>query len=128
MTGFTDFSEAEIMKYLFTAEPMGTRPTAWYVALHTADPSEDGSAAEVSGSSYARQAATFTRTDNQAVNDASVTFPAATGSGYTVTHVSVWDAVSGGNCLIKGALVLAKAVAIGESANFAAGELILNVN
>jgi hypothetical protein len=128
MTALTNFSEAEAVKFLFTAETMGTRPTAWYVALHTADPTEDGSAAEVSGSSYARQSATFTRTDNQAINDSALTFPAATTTGYSVTHVSVWTAVTGGTCLIKGPLALAKAIAVGESANFAIGELILNVN
>lgn len=128
MTAFTDYSEAEIMKYLFTTETMGTRPTTWFVALHTADPGEVGTTAEVSGSSYARQSATFTRTNNQVANTAAITFPAATTTGYTVTHVSVWTASTSGTCLIKGPLASSKVIAVGESANFAASELLLNVN
>lgn len=128
MTAFTDFSEAEAIKYLFTTESMGTRPTTWFVALHTADPGETGSSAEVSGSSYARQSVSFTRSSNQVANTAAVTFPAATSTGYTVTHVSVWTASTSGTCLVKGALVTAKTIAVGESANFAASELLINLN
>ncbi len=127
MTDFSNYSEAEIMKYLFTAESMGTRPTTWYVALHTADPTEDGSVAEVTDAGYARESVAFTRTLGEVDNDAAVTFGVAV-VAYTVTHVSVWDAVTAGNCLAKGALNLAKLIAIGESADFAAAELIINVD
>lgn len=127
MSALTDYAEAEVAKYLFTSEAMGTRPTAWYVALHTADPTETGAVAEVSGSSYARQAVTLNRTAGQVVNAGAVTFPAVTATPYTTSHVSIWDAVSGGNCLAKGALAIAKLHAVGESANFAAGELIANI-
>lgn len=127
MSAVSDYLEAELMKYAFTTAGMGTRPTAWYVALHTADPTDTGATAEVSGSSYARTSVAFTRTGGQVVNTGAVTFPAATGSGYTVTHVSVWDASTSGNCLYQGPLTLAKAIAVGEAANFAASELILNL-
>jgi hypothetical protein len=128
MSAITNYLETEWMKYAFTNTAMGTRPTAWYVALHTADPGETGATAEVSGSSYARQSTTFTQTVNEVENDAPISFPTVTGSPYTVTHVSVWDAVSGGNCLYKGALTVSKALAVGEAGNFAIGELILNID
>lgn len=128
MTGFADYSEGEVMKYLFTTSSMGTRPTAWYVALHTGDPADTGATNEVSGSSYARQSTTWTRTGGQVVTAASITYPTVTSADYTVSYFSVWDAVTSGNCLFLGALATAKTIAVGEAATFAAGELILNVD
>jgi hypothetical protein len=128
MNAITDYLETEWMKYAFTTTSMGTRPTAWYVALHTADPTETGATAEVSGSSYARVSATWSQTVNVVSNVAAITFPTVTSAGYTVTHFSVWDASTSGNCLFKGALAVGKALAVGEAANFAIGELILSID
>jgi len=94
-----DYAEAEVAKYLFTAEAMGTRPTAWYVALHTGDPSDTGANNEVFAAWYVRQAVTFTRTVGALSNVGAVNFPAVTAAGLTITHVSIKDALNGGNTL-----------------------------
>jgi hypothetical protein len=128
MSAVADWLEDEWIKYAFTTTAMGTRPTEWHVALHTGAPGDDGAANEVSGSSYARVSTTWTQVDNTVSNAAAVTFPTVTSAGYTVTHFSVWDDDTAGNCLYVGPLVLSKALAVGEAGNFAIGELILSVD
>ena len=54
------FASEQLLKWLFTGDTLGTRPTSWYVSLHTGDPTADGSANEVTDANYARQSATFT--------------------------------------------------------------------
>lgn len=119
------FARNEAAKYFYTATGMGTRPTAWYVSLHTTDPTVDGSVGEVSGSSYARQTVAWTRTNNQVVNTSGITFPTVTTSGYTVAWYGVWDAVTTGNMLARCALPVAKSLAVGDAATFAASEIII---
>lgn len=118
----------EYQKYGFSATAMGTRPTVWYVALHTADPGAAGTANEVAGSSYARTSmGTPTVSGSSVTNPGAVTFPTVTAAGYTVTHASIWDASAAGNCLFYGALSVAKALAVGDALVFATGELALNL-
>lgn len=126
MSAATDWLEAEWIKWAFTTESMGTRPTAWTVKLHTGDPGETGASNEVTGSGYAAQTGvTFTRSANEVSNTAAITFPTVTTTPYTVTHVSITD---GTNVLAKGALDVSKALAVGEAFIFSIGELKFNVN
>lgn len=112
------FSSEQLLKWLFTAAALGTRPTSWYVALHTGDPTLDGSGNEVTDANYARQAVTFTA-DQPVVgggwrvrNDADVAFPAMAAS-VTVAYVTVFDAVTAGNCLGVFPLPLTRTVSAG---------------
>jgi hypothetical protein len=123
-----DFAEVEAMKYLFTAETMGTRPTAWYVALHTADPGDTGTSNEVFAAWYARQSVAFTRTLGAVANTGAATFAAVTGAGVTITHVSIKDAVSGGNTLAVLAQSPSKVFAIGDIPNLAASALTFSLD
>jgi len=120
-----DFTESEWMKWAFTTTAMGTRPTEWYVGLHTADPTDDGSVGELTDSMYDRQSITFTQTDNEVASATSQTFAAIADGTVSVTHVSIWD--QNDNCLWTGALSLAKSFAIGDVPKFGTGEIILSV-
>jgi hypothetical protein len=120
MSAATNYLEATLLDWAFTTDSV-TRPTAWTVHLHTGDPGEVGTSNEVSGSGYVEQSATWERTDNEIANDAAITFPTVTSSGYTVTHVSIQDGDS--NVLAKGPLDVAKALLVGEALSFATGEL-----
>jgi hypothetical protein len=92
-----------------------TSPTTVYVALHTADPQDDASGAEVSGGSYARTSATFgAPSDGASSNSADVTFPTATASWGAVTHIGIWDASSSGNLLYHTALDSSKTIDSGD--------------
>jgi hypothetical protein len=78
-----------------------TSPTTVYVGLHTADPTDAGTGAEVSGGSYARQSATFgAPSDGSSTTTADITFPTATASWNTVTHIGIWDASTSGNLTV----------------------------
>lgn len=101
-----------------------------FVALHTADPGANGSASEVDASldtDYARQATSFApasggRTQNTTplswtVNSAS--------PGYTVTHLSLWDAATGGNSLFVGELAVPITLAAGDVNNALAASTII---
>lgn len=128
MSAASNYLESEWIKYAFTTTAMGTRPTAWYVALHTADPGEDGTTGECAYSGYARQSATWSQTNNTVTTTNAQTFPAVAGSSQTISHFSIWTAASSGSCLYKGALDLAKVFAVSDVPNFAIGEIILSVD
>ncbi len=109
---FTNAFETHPLQYLRTTESV-TRPTAWYIALFTSDPTDTGSAGtEVStGTGYARTAVTFTVTGDTASNSAAVEFSAASGGNWgTVSHIGVMDASSGGNMIVHSALSIAHAI------------------
>ncbi len=105
-----------------------------YVALHTADPGEAGTAAtsEAAYGSYARQAvarsgAGWTVTANEAENAALIQFPECSSGSETITHVSITTAVSGtSKILYSGALSASRSVSSGIQPQFAAGSLVVS--
>lgn len=101
-----------------------TSPAAVYVGLYTTDPGEGNTGTEVSGGSYARTAVTFGAPSNGvSTNSASVTFPTATGTWGTVTHVGILDASTSGNLLYYTALDASKSIASGDVFTISTGNL-----
>ena len=99
MSDFSDYMENKILDHVFRNTAY-TPPTAVYLGLYTAAPSDAGGGTEVSGGGYARQAITFGAASGGAIsNTAAVQFTASGGSYGTVTHVGVFDASSAGNML-----------------------------
>lgn len=126
---FSNNAENLILTWTFTANA-ATRPTAWYLALFTTNPAEDGSGTEVSttGTAYARQTVAFTVTGNTASNTAAVEFPTATASYGTVTHVGVYDASTGGNLIAYAALTTSKTIDTGDVLRVPAGDLDITLD
>jgi hypothetical protein len=139
----SDFLENLIIDHLFRSRTWA-KPTAIYVALFTAAPSDSGGGTEVSGGSYARVALapldtnwTATQggttgnssgTSGQTANAVAITFPAPTANWGTVTHYGLFDAASSGNLWIWDALTAAQAITSGgATAAFAAGALQITV-
>jgi len=120
----TNAFETSTLKYLLTTDSV-TRPTNWYVGLFTSDPTDTGVAGtEVSGSGYARTAATFTVTGDTATNSSAVEFPAASGGNWgTIGWIGIMDASSGGNMIIHSALDVAKAINDGDVFRIPTGDL-----
>lgn len=120
-TSFSNYLENEILDHILRgAGGAWTAPTTLYLALHTADPTDAGSGAEVSGGSYARQAITFGAASGGSA--ASSNAPSFTGMpAATVTHIGIWDASSGGNLLFYGALSSSRTTQSGDTVNFASG-------
>jgi len=131
MSKMSDFLEVELRKHIFRTGSM-TKPAALHVSLHTADPTDAGTGAEVSGGSYARVQrdpadANWTgasATDGLTDNAAAITFPAPTANWGVVTHFGIWDAAVAGNLICYGALATPKTINNGDAApSFAAGAL-----
>lgn len=117
MSSFTDYTENLALTYLFTTDS-ATRPTAWYVGLFTAAPSDTGGGTEVSGSGYARvvtgtisgsgTATTFT-------NAAAIEFAAASGGNWgTIGWAGIFTASTGGTLLAWAPLTTSKAINDGD--------------
>ena len=127
MSSFSDYTENLTLKYLFTTDAV-TRPTAWYVGLFTAAPSDAGGGTEVSGFAYVRMA-TGTMTvsgtsPTNCTNSAAIEFPAASGGNWgTITHVAIFDASTGGNMLGWSALTTSRTINDGDILRIPAGDL-----
>ena len=103
-----------------------TSPATVYVSLYTSDPTDADSGTEVStsGTSYARTAVTFGAPSNGvSTNSADVTFPTATASWGTVTHIGIHDASTAGNLLFHTPLDTAKTIDSGDIFKISTGNL-----
>jgi len=101
-----------------------------YVSLHTAPLLDDGTGAEVSGGSYARTSASFATaagTSGSVTTDADITFPTATASWGTVTHIGIWDDSASGNLLYHTALDTSKAIDSGDVFKILTGNLTVTL-
>ncbi len=126
---FSDYLEDEVLDHILGGADY-TRPATVYLALSTADPTDDASGlAEPSGGAYARLAVTNNATEWPAAsggaksNANDLTFVTATASWGTVTHFAMFDAVTGGNMLMHAALTASKTIDPGDTVRFEAGEL-----
>jgi hypothetical protein len=127
MSAKSDYLEKKILDYVLT-NTADWAPTSVHLSLHTADPTDAGTGAEVSGNGYGRQAITFNAahaTNGSTTNSSSETFTASGGSFGTVTHFGIFDASSGGNLLYHGALTASKTIADGDSITFAADSITI---
>lgn len=104
-----------------------------YVALHTGDPGEAGTAttSESAYGSYARVAVArtaggWTVSGNTASNTALVQFPECASGSETITHVSITTASSGASkILYSGALTASRAISTGIQPQFSIGALTI---
>lgn len=126
---FSNYLETEILDHVFGGAAY-TAPATLYLALHTANPDEDGSGAEVStsGTAYARQTVAFTTSGNTTSNTSAVEYSTATASFGTVTHVGVWDASTAGNLLAYAALTSSKTIETGDVFRVPAGDLDISLD
>ena len=101
-----------------------TSPATVYVSLYTTDPTDADTGTEVSGGSYARTAVTMGAPSNGvSTNSADVTFPTATASWGTVTHVGIHDASTAGNLLFHTPLDTSKTIDSGDIFKITSGNL-----
>lgn len=129
MAALSDHAEKLLLDWMMTSGT-ATRPTAWFVALYTAAPSDSGGGTEVSGAGYVRQAVAFDAAatpGGTTSNSADVSFTATGGNYGTVTHLGIFDASSSGNLLWHGALTADKTVEDGDTITFTAGNIDLTM-
>ena len=117
MSSFSDYTENLVLTYLFTTGS-ATRPTAWYVGLFTAAPSDTGGGTEVTGNAYARVVTGTISGSGTATtfsNAAAIEFAAASGGNWgTIGWAGVFDAVSGGNLLAWAPLTTSRVINDGD--------------
>jgi hypothetical protein len=117
MSSFTNHTESLVLTWLLTTGT-ATRPTAWFVGLFTAAPSDTGGGTEVSGSGYSRKATgtiTVSGTDTTATNAAAIEFdPASGGNWGTITHAAIFDAETSGNMIAWAQLTTARTINDGD--------------
>lgn len=131
----SNYGENLLLNYLLNTSAV-TRPTAWYVQLHMTDPTDTGTAGTqptIITNDYDRKtmgaSAFTTSTTGTNSNVAAVTWTAdATAATYVFTHVSIWDAVTAGNCLFTGALAVSETVAAAGTITFAIGKLVASLD
>lgn len=145
MAAMSDYLENRLIDHLFRGRSF-TAPAQVWIGLFTAAPSDAGGGTEVSGGSYARAtrgvnsdtaweatqggtpAAASSGTGGATTNPAAITFPAPSANWGVVTHIGIFDAVSGGNLLFHGALTTSKTINNGDPApSFAIGDLDLTL-
>ena len=128
-------TETEILAYIFDSAAAAWEANAdFWIALHTADPGEAGTAvtSEATYTNYARVAVSrttgFTVSGNQVENAALIQFPQSGGAGVDCTHFSVVTTSAGaGQIIVRGALSATLPTGSGIQPQFAAGDLTATV-
>jgi hypothetical protein len=133
---FSNDAETAVLDQVFkgTALPWNGNTNLW-LALHTADPTETGTATsnEAAYTSYARvlvtRATDFTVSGNTVQNTNLEQFPQCTGGSETITHASIVTTASGaGTIVVRAALNSSIPVSTGIQPQFASGALVFTLN
>lgn len=143
MSGFSTYlSQKIISATLGSAGGTGganlVPPTAVYLALFTADPTDNPIAANEivsgggSGAWYGRKSIGAFQmpsgSGNSTNNINQVSFNAVTGSSVTVTHWAMWDAANGGNMLYSDSIGTPKTFNVGDVPVVNAAALVVTVD
>lgn len=124
MTQLSNYAENEIADWIAGNGAPGT-VTSVFVKLHVGDPGEDGTGNPATHTT--RVEASFGAASGGAVsNDADIEFDSLSAQE-TITHVSLWDASTGGNCLAYGALGTPQDVNVGGLLRIPAGDLDITI-
>jgi hypothetical protein len=139
MSAFSDYLENKLIDLILRGQAFAA-PANVYIALHTADPLDNDSGAEVAGAGYAREAVAgalaswagtqgagttvaSSGTGGATSNNAVIDFGVVGAGGWgTATHVGFHDAASGGNLLLRGALLIPKTLNEGDPVSFGIGD------
>jgi len=128
MAEFSNYLENKILDHVLKNVSY-TSPTTSYVGLFTSDPTDAGTGTEVSGGSYARQVLSVTTASGGIVTSSGdVTFPQATGSWGTISHIGILDALTSGNLLMHTALTTSKTIESGDILKISSGNLTVTLD
>jgi len=131
MSSFTNYTENLALTWLFTGSS-ATRPTAWFVGLFTAAPSDAGGGTEVTGSGYTRVATgtiSGSGTATTFTNAAAIEFGAASGGDWgTIGWAAIFDASTSGNMIAWAPLTTAKAINDGDIFRIPANSLSITLS
>lgn len=129
MGSFGDYLENATIDHIFGVS-VYTPPQTW-IALSTADPTDSASVlTEPVGNAYARvDYGDWSAAALRAVeNNATITFPTASGAWGTITHYAIMDASTAGNMLCHGSFTTPKSVVTSNTPSINASEIIISFN
>jgi len=133
MSDFSSYVEEQIVNWMVGGENMPTAHTSVYVALHTADPTNDGTENEITDASYSRVETTangdWNRSGNTFDNVNVIEFPQAQEDWGDVSHFSLWDGPNDtDNPIAQSPLGATRTVLEGDVPVFREGVLTGSVN
>lgn len=127
MSGMTDYTEVAVLNAALNG--VAFQVSNQYVQLHVGDPGESGASNVLSDSGASRKAGSFgspTSGAGTCANDAEIVFNTIVDTGpFVVSHFSIWDALTSGNCILKGALAISKSFSQDDVPRFPVGSLIV---
>ena len=101
--------------------------TQAYLSLHSASPGQNG-ANELSGSAYARIAASFGAADAGAIsNDTELLFAEASGDWTAASHFGLWTALTEGTFICGGSLTTPRTILSGKQFRVAIGDIDISI-
>lgn len=125
MSAATDYLEDKWLRTVFQNEAYSVAAT--YVSLHVADPTDAAAATELPDTGYVRVAGAWSAPvlgAGTVANSAPIEWPAIVDAGpFTVTHVGIWDALTGGNLLMYAPLSTSKVFSQNDVPRFPTGSL-----
>lgn len=128
MAELSNYLENKLLDHVLRSTSY-TSPTTVYVGLYTSDPGDDNSGTECTGGAYARQILSVTTaTDGIVTSSADVTFPQATNSWGTISHIGLLDAVTSGNLLMHTPLTTSRTIEAGDVIKIATGSLTASLD
>ena len=142
MSQATDYLEGKVLEALGSlgsvdfADGTVTQGTGGYIGLLTAAPSDSSGGTEVStsGTAYARVQVgssgqgSFSGTAGSIANDTEFRWADATAAYGVVTHVGLYDAATGGNLLVYGALQASVDIDVGDIFKIPANGFTIQMN
>lgn len=141
MTAASDFLENKVLDHVlrYSTAPY-TAPSTLYLALfvntsgNAATNLEAGTLTDevptAGSTAYARQTVTFAAASSgSSATNATVTFPTATASFGTITHVAIMDGATrgAGNVLFYGAVTTSKTIDTGDTFQVTSGNLTISL-
>src|SRR5262245_12630219 len=103
-----------------------TAPTAFWVKLHTADPGSAGTTAAAGNTTRVQATFGSAASGGSIANTADLNWTNVN-TAETYSHVSFWDASSGGTFLGSDDLATPRTVAVGDNFTIATGQLTVAV-
>ena len=111
----SNYLEAKLLDATFNSQPFAVTGDP-YVSLHTGDPGETGlSVGELTSGTSPRKQVNFNNASGGTLDNATHAYFTSVPGQFTITHIGVWDSLTGGNHLWSGALTTAKVVNQGDT-------------
>lgn len=124
MTAFANWAESAIVQHI-VAEATWGAVAGTYVQLHNGDPGEDGTANVIASVGGRKSAAWAAEAGGTAATSADLEWTNGTGGSISVSHISIFDAITAGNAIYIGPLSATKVVPDTEVFRLPTGQLTI---